>query len=303
MALYQNITQSIGNTPIIRLSKLDSGTGAQIYGKIESRNPGGSVKDRAALFMIEEAERQGLLKPGMKIIEPTSGNTGIGLAMVAAVKGYGTVLVMPENMSVERRNILLAYGASLVLTEGAKANMAGAIEKAKAISEADSGYFFMPQQFRNMANVLAHRNTTAQEILRDLPDLDVFVSGVGTGGTISGVGQMLAEAGKNVLIVAVEPGESPVLSGGAPGKHSIQGIGTGFVPPILDRSVIGRIERVTGGQARAYQRELALKEGIFAGHSSGAAIAAAKRLAVELGAGIKILAILPDTGERYLSME
>lgn len=311
MAPLQNVTQLIGKTPIVRLSALENG-GAQIYGKLESRNPGGSVKDRIALFMINDGEKSGKLKKGMTIIEPTSGNTGIGIAMVAAAKGYETLLVMPETMSMERRKIILAFGAKIVLTEGPKANMAGAIQRANELVALEPDRYFMPQQFENPANVRAHRRTTAVEILWRMPDLDVFVAGVGTGGTITGVGQVLREREaalrakgngvKHTVIVAVEPAESPVLSGGAPGKHKIQGIGAGFIPKILDRSVIDRIEQVTSEQAVETKRKLALA-GFFAGISSGAAAAAAQMLAKELPPEKKVLVVLPDTGERYLSME
>ena len=317
MAPLQNVSQLIGKTPIVRLKALEEG-GAQIYGKLESKNHGGSVKDRIALFMINDAERSGKLKHGMTIVEPTSGNTGIGLAMIAAERGYNIELVMPETMTVERRKILSVFGAKLVLTEGPKANMAGAIERANEIAGSEPGKYFMPQQFENPANVQAHRETTAVEILQrmrdryNMYDLDVFVAGVGTGGTITGVGQVLREREaalrKNgqvighTLIVAVEPAESPVLSGGAPGKHRIQGIGAGFIPKILDMSVIGRIVQVTGEQALETMRKLA-HSGFFVGISSGAAAAAAQKIAEELPPGKKVLAILPDTGERYLSVE
>ncbi len=299
---HANILHTIGNTPIVRLAGFEQKGGAQIFAKLESHNPGGSVKDRIAKAMVEDAEREGRLKPGMVILEPTSGNTGIGLAIVGAAKGYAVTLVMPETMSIERRKIISAFGAKIVLTEGPRANMAGAIKRADEIREAEPGRYFIPQQFENPANPGVHRETTAPEILSALPGLDAFVAGVGTGGTITGVGQVFRSKGMNTLIVAVEPSESAVLSGNPPGKHSIQGIGAGFVPKILDRSVIGRIEQVSSAEAKEAQGALAKNEGIFAGFSSGAALAAAIKIASELGEGKKVLAMLPDTGERYLSM-
>jgi len=300
---YANVIQTVGNTPIVRLTGFEQKGGAQIFAKLESRNPGGSVKDRIAKAMIEDAEKKGALKPGMVILEPTSGNTGIGLAMVGAAKGYEVTIVMPETMSIERRKIISAYGAKIVLTEGAKANMAGAVERAIEIKNGEPGKYFIPQQFENPANPRVHRETTAPEILSAIPDLDAFVAGVGTGGTISGVGQFLRERGKKALIIAVEPEESPVLSGGSPGKHSIQGIGAGFVPKILDRSVISEIVKVNSAQAKEAQASLARISGIFAGRSSGAAVHAAVVVASRLGEGKKVVVVLPDTGERYLSME
>jgi len=302
MATHQNIVQAIGSTPIVRLSAFEPKGGAQLFAKLESRNPGGSVKDRIAKAMVEDAEKRGALRPGMTILEPTSGNTGIGLAMVAAAKGYEAVLVMPDTMSVERRRIILAFGAEIVLTTGSEANMAGAVKRANGMREQEPGKYYIPQQFENPANPRVHRETTALEILAVLPGLDAFVSGVGTGGTITGVGQALRESGKNVLVVAVEPAESPVLSGGAPGRHLIQGIGAGFVPKILDRSVIGRIIQVSSQEAKEAQAALARQSGIFAGRSSGAALFAAIKIASEFGEGKKVLMVLPDTGERYLSM-
>ena len=317
MAPLQNVSQLIGKTPIVRLKALEEG-GAQIYGKLESKNHGGSVKDRIALFMINDAERSGKLKPGMTIVEPTSGNTGIGLAMIAAERGYSIELVMPETMTIERRKILSVFGAKLVLTEGPKANIPGAIERANEIAASDPEKYFMPQQFENPANVQAHRETTAAEILQRMRDrdnrfdLDAFVAGVGTGGTITGVGQILRErevalrkngqAVGHTLIVAVEPSESPVLSGGERGKHGIQGIGAGIIPKILDRSVIDVIEQVTTQQAFETKEKLA-HAGFFPGISSGAAVAAAQRIAKGLAPDKKVLAMLPDTGERYLSVE
>jgi len=300
---HASIISTIGGTPIVRLKSLEKPGGAQLFAKLESRNPGGSVKDRIALAMVEDAERRGILRHGMAILEPTSGNTGIGLALVGAAKGYPVTLVMPETMSVERRKIMSVLGAQLVLATGAQANMKGAVEKANEMRDWEPGKYFMPQQFENPANPRVHRETTAREILAVLPELDVFVAGVGTGGTITGVGQVFREQGKSTLMVAVEPLESPVLSGGAPGKHTIQGIGAGFVPKILDKSVIGRIMQVSGEEAKSAQSVLAKSEGIFAGRSSGAAVAAAMKIASELSEEKRVLAMLPDTGERYLSME
>ncbi|WP_203636072.1 cysteine synthase A, partial [Thermobrachium celere] len=274
---------------------------AEIYVKVEFFNPGGSVKDRIALNMIEEAEKEGLLKKGDTIIEPTSGNTGIGLAMVCAAKGYRLILVMPETMSIERRRILKAYGAELILTEGSK-GMKGAVEKAIQLAE-EKGYF-MPMQFENIYNPKAHMKTTALEILDDMEGkIDMFVAGVGTGGTITGVGEVLKQKIKDIKIVAVEPKDSAVLSGGSPGPHKIQGIGAGFIPKILNRDVIDEIVAVSNEDAMEYARLLAKKEGILVGISSGAALYAAVLKAKELGKGKRIVVILPDTGERYLSTE
>ncbi|MFA6490243.1 MAG: cysteine synthase A [Candidatus Micrarchaeia archaeon] len=303
---HASIIHTIGNTPIVRLEGFEQKNGAKIFAKLESRNPGGSVKDRIAKAMIESAEKDGRLRRGMGILEPTSGNTGIGLAMVGAAKGYEVTLVMPETMSVERRKTIAAFGAKIVLTEGPEANMAGAIKRANEIREQEPGKYFIPQQFENPANPQVHRETTAQEILSVFPNngnLDAFVAGVGTGGTITGVGQVLRGKGFGTLIVAVEPEESPVLSGGSPGKHSIQGIGAGFVPKILDRSVISEIIKVSSADAKVAQATLARIAGIFAGRSSGAAVHAAVKIAERLGEGKTVLAVLPDTGERYLSME
>lgn len=303
---HASIIHTIGNTPIVRLEGFEQKNGAKIFAKLESRNPGGSVKDRIAKAMIESAEKDGRLRRGMGILEPTSGNTGIGLAMVGAAKGYEVTLVMPETMSVERRKIILAFGAKIVLTEGPEANMAGAIKRANEIRAQEPGKHFIPQQFENPANPQVHRETTAQEILSVFPnsgDLGAFVAGVGTGGTITGVGQVLRGKGFGTLIFAVEPEESPVLSGGSPGKHSIQGIGAGFVPKILDRSVISEIIKVSSADAKVAQATLARIAGIFAGRSSGAAVHAAVKIAERLGEGKTVLAVLPDTGERYLSME
>ncbi len=299
---YQNINESIGRTPLLRLGKLSPEGGATVWAKMEAFNPLGCVKERPALYMIEEAEKAGLVREGTTIIEPTSGNTGIGLAMVCAVKGYRLMLTMPESMSRERRSILRHLGAELVLTPAAE-GMKGAIAKAEQLAgEMDA--VFIPQQFRNQANVQSHRETTAPEILADMAGLqiDAFVAGGGTGGTITGVGEVLRrEYGKRVRIVAVEPADSPVLSGGEPGPHKIQGIGAGFVPDILDRSLIDEIMTVSNEDAIAAARTLARREGMFVGISCGAAAHAAIAVAARMPAGSNVVTVLPDTGERYLS--
>lgn len=296
-----SIADLIGRTPIVKLNKVAGPNDAEIYLKLESFNPGGSVKDRIALSMIEEAEKEGLIKPGDTILEPTSGNTGIGLAMMAAAKGYRAILVMPDTMSIERRNLLRAYGAELVLTPGAQ-GMKGAIAKAEELKAENSSYF-IPQQFKNPANPKIHRETTAREILEALDgQVDAFVAGVGTGGTITGVAEVLKkEIGSHVLIAAVEPTASPVLSGGQPGPHKIQGIGAGFVPDILNLEVIDEIITVDNEVAFEYARKVAKEEGILVGISSGANIYAALQLAKKLGAGKKVVTVAPSTGERYLS--
>jgi cysteine synthase A len=301
---FNNILETIGQTPLVRLNRFGGKAAAEIYAKIEASNPTRSVKDRVALAMVEAAEQSGRLRPGMDVVvvEPTSGNTGIGLAMVCAVKGYRTLLTMPESMSVERRKLLKALGAELVLTPRER-GMAGALEAAKDIC-AKNANACMPQQFENPANPLVHERTTALEVLDDLPDLDAFVAGVGTGGTISGVGRALrSRAAKRVLVVAVEPSGSPVLSGGQPGTHAIQGIGAGFVPKVFDRSVVDRIITVKDEDAKETARQLARREGIVAGVSSGAALFAALQIAEELGRGKKVVVVLPDSGERYLSTD
>jgi cysteine synthase A len=291
----------IGNTPVVRLARMTGGNDAEVWAKLEGFNPGGSVKDRIALAMIEDAERRGKLRKGMKIVEPTSGNTGIGLAMVAAVKGYPLVLTMPESMSMERRQLLAAYGAELVLTPAAK-GMRGAVERAGEIA-ASGGECFMPQQFENPANPLVHRQTTAQEILTFMGGrrIDAFVSGVGTGGTITGVGEVLRKKVKGVRIYAVEPAASPVLSGGQPGPHPIMGIGAGFVPKVLNRNVYHEIIQVTADQAKGTTKQLAVQEGLLVGISSGAACWAALQVAAKLGKGRRVVTVFPDGGERYLS--
>ncbi len=300
---YNNINESIGHTPLIRLSKMSPVGEATVWAKLEAFNPLGCVKERPALFMIEAAEEAGLIDPGRTVIvEPTSGNTGIGLAMVCAVKGYRLLLTMPDTMSIERRKILRHLGAELLLSDGAL-GMKGAIAKAEEIAAADSAVF-IPQQFRNLANVRSHRETTAVEILADMDDLriDAFVSGVGTGGTITGVGQVLRERfGSAVRIVAVEPTDSAVLSGGPPGPHKIQGIGAGFVPEILDMTLVDEIITVTNEQAIETARKLASVEGMFVGISCGAAAWGAIEVARTLPQGSNVVTVFPDTGERYLS--
>jgi len=299
--IYKNILETIGNTAHVRLNKLTGPDDAEIIVKIESFNPGSSVKDRIALYMIEEAEKEGILRKDSIIVEPTSGNTGIGLAMVAAVKGYRIKLTMPETMSLERRKILKAFGAELVLTEGAK-GMGGAIEKAEEIAKQDP-YVFIPQQFRNKANIKAHVETTAQEILKDVKTFDAFVAGVGTGGTITGVATALKGILPDARFIAVEPADSPVLSGGVKGPHKIQGIGAGFVPEIFRRELIDEIIKVTNEDSFRTSERLAREEEILAGISSGANTWAALEVAKRLGKGKRVVVLLPDTGERYLSTQ
>ncbi|KWW12434.1 MULTISPECIES: cysteine synthase A [Peribacillus] len=298
--IANSVIDLIGQTPIVKLNKLQPENSADIYLKLEYFNPGSSVKDRIALAMIEAAEKNGTLKPGDTIIEPTSGNTGIGLAMVAAAKGYKSILVMPETMSLERRNLLRAYGAELVLTPGPE-GMKGAIAKATELSK-EKGYF-IPQQFENVANPEVHRNTTGPEIVEAFGDegLDAFVAGIGTGGTITGAGEVLREKYPDIKIYAVEPADSPVLSGGNPGPHKIQGIGAGFVPSILNTDLYDEIIQVNTEESFDYARRAAKEEGILGGISSGGAIAAAIKVAEKLGKGKKVLAIIPSNGERYLS--
>lgn len=301
--LVQNITQLIGDTPLVRLNRVVPEDSAEVYLKLEYQNPGASVKDRIAISMVEEAERQGILKPGSTIIEPTSGNTGIGLAMVSAAKGYKAILVMPETMSMERRNLLRAYGAELVLTPGAE-GMKGAIKRAEEIA-AQHPEYFMPQQFKNPANVKIHRETTGPEIVEAINNhdgkLDAFVAGIGTGGTISGAGEVLKQHFPDIKIYAVEPAASPVLSGGEPGPHKIQGIGAGFVPEILNTEIYDHVIQVENETAFEYSRKVAREEGILGGISSGAAIYAALQVAKELGKGKRVVAVIPSNGERYLS--
>ncbi|UIJ66304.1 cysteine synthase A [Bacillus cereus] len=299
MRVAQSVSELIGKTPIVKLNRIVESDSADIYLKLEFMNPGSSVKDRIALAMIEDAEKKGLLKEGDTIIEPTSGNTGIGLAMVAAAKGYNAILVMPETMSIERRNLLRAYGAELVLTPGPE-GMGGAIRKATELAK-EHGYF-IPQQFKNQSNPEIHRLTTGPEIIEQMGDqLDAFIAGIGTGGTITGAGEVLKEAYKDIKIYAVEPTDSPVLSGGKPGPHKIQGIGAGFVPETLDVEVYDEIIQVKTEQAFEYARRVAKEEGILVGISSGAVIYAATEVAKKLGKGKKVLVIIPSNGERYLS--
>ena len=301
MNTYKKITELIGKTPLMELETVSKRTGARIFGKLEYFNPAGSVKDRIAKAMIDDAEEKGLLKPDSVIIEPTSGNTGIGLAAVAAARGYKVILTMPETMSIERRNLLKAYGAKVVLTEGIK-GMKGAIEKAQELA-AENAHSFIPSQFTNGANPKIHYNTTGPEIWEDTDGkIDIFVAGVGTGGTISGAGKYLKSRNPNIYIAAVEPATSSVLSGKKPGPHKIQGIGAGFVPETLDTAVYDEIIGVTNEDAFETGRELAKKEGVLAGVSSGAAVWAAGELAKRPeNKGKMIVVILPDTGERYLS--
>ena len=298
--IYSTILEKVGNTPLVRINKLNKG-GAEVLVKVEYFNPAGSVKDRIAIGMIEDAEKNGKIAPGALIIEPTSGNTGIGLALVAAVKGYKLILTMPDTMSVERRKLLAAYGAELVLTEGAK-GMKGAIEKAEELQKSHPGSF-IPQQFANPANPEYHRHTTAEEIWKDADDkVDAFVAGVGTGGTLTGVGSVLKARNPNVKIVAVEPFDSPVISGGKPGPHKLQGIGAGFIPSVLDTKLIDEVFKVKSEEAGDVARAAATQEGLLIGISSGAALFAALKLSKRPEyAGKRIIALLPDTGERYLS--
>jgi len=300
MSKYVNsITELIGRTPIVKLHHAGDENSAEVFVKLEYFNPGSSVKDRIALAMIEDAEKKGLLKEGDTIIEPTSGNTGIGLAMVAAAKGYKAVLVMPETMSMERRNLLRAYGAELVLTPGPE-GMRGAVNKATELAK-EKGYF-MPQQFENEANPEVHKLTTGPEIVEQMGDqLDAFVAGIGTGGTITGAGQVLKEHYPDIKIFAVEPKDSPILSGGKPGPHKIQGIGANFVPEVLDTQIYDEVIQISTEEAFEAARNVARHEGILGGISAGAAISAAIQVAKKLGKGKKVLAIVPDNGERYLS--
>lgn len=297
--IYNGVLELIGKTPILKINNLVDENSAEVYVKLEKFNPGGSVKDRAAIGMIEKAEELGLLKAGDTIVEPTSGNTGIGIAMIGNLKGYKVVIVMPETMSKERRDLIKAYGAELVLTEGAK-GMKGAIEEANELVK-EKGYF-MPQQFENLANPEKHYSTTAEEIFEDISDLDVFVAGVGTGGTITGVGRNLKNKIKGLKVVAVEPANSPVLTGGKPGPHKIQGIGAGFIPSIYNKEYVDEIMQVSDADAFKTTKDFAIKEGVLIGISSGAAIYAAIEVAKKLGKGKKVLVIAPDGGEKYISM-
>ena len=303
MGIYDNITQTVGNTPLVKINRLTQGLDVTILAKLESFNPLSSVKDRIGLAMIEEAEKKGLINDKTLIVEPTSGNTGVGLAFVCAAKGYKLTLTMPETMSIERRKLLKMLGAKLILTEGSK-GMKGAIDRAERIAQ-ETKNSFIPQQFINIANPGQHRKTTAEEIWKDTDgSIDTFVAGVGTGGTITGVGYFLKSKKKCVEIIAVEPKDSPVLSGGQPGPHKIQGIGAGFIPGVLDQKIIDRVVQVNADDAIETSRRLAKEEGILVGISSGAAMWAALKLAKqEENKGKTIVVVLPDTGERYLSTE
>ncbi|MFC4697267.1 cysteine synthase A [Enterococcus aquimarinus] len=296
--LYQNIIETIGSTPLVKINHLDPES-AGIYVKLESFNPGGSTKDRPALYMIQAAEKAGLIKKGDTLIEATSGNMGIALSMIGAALGYKIVIVMPDTMSEERRRIVKAYGAELILTEG-KLGMAGAVAKSEELAKAHD--YFLIRQFENAANLLSHEETTAVEILHDLSgEVDAFVAGVGTGGTISGVGKVLKAHHSNVLNVAVQPAKSPVLTGGTPAGHGIQGIGANFIPGIYDKDVVDEVLDMDEETAYAAARELGKKAGLLVGMSSGGNFAAAKIIAKKLGKGKKVVTVLPDTGERYLS--
>lgn len=302
MTIYNDVTELIGKTPLLRLNKLTGKDDATVLIKLERNNPGGSVKDRICYNMIKKAEEEGKLKPGGTIVEPTSGNTGIGLALIGAAKGYKVILTMPDSMSVERRKLLSAYGAEIVLTPGAE-GMNGAINKAKEIADSGDNYF-LPQQFKNPANPDIHRKTTAQEILADTEGtLDYFVAGVGTGGTITGVGEALKEHNSEIKIAAIEPTNSAVISGEGPGSHKLQGIGAGFIPDVLNTDIIDKVIKIDNDEAMEASRRAATEEGLLLGISSGAAIAAALKLAKGLGKGKTIVTIAPDTGERYLSTE
>lgn len=298
--IFNGVLELIGNTPILKVSNLIKDENiADIYVKLEKFNPGGSIKDRAALGMIEKAEKEGLLKKGMTIVEPTSGNTGIGLAFIGKLKGYKVIIVMPETMSKERRELIQAYGAELILTEGSK-GMKGAIEKAFEIGNNDG--FFIPEQFENIANPEKHYETTAEEIFRDIPDLDAIVAGVGTSGTLIGVSKNLKRRNPNLISVAVEPESSAVLSGENPGGHKIQGIGAGFIPKLYEKEFVDEVLKVKDENAFETTKAFAEKEGVLVGISSGAAIYAAIEVAKRLGKGKKVLAVSADGGEKYISM-
>ncbi|GAB6928045.1 cysteine synthase A [Paenibacillus sp. JCM 10914] len=301
--VVNNVTELIGGTPLVRLNRIVPEDSAEIYLKLEYQNPGASVKDRIAISIVEEAEKDGRLKPGDTIIEATSGNTGIGLAMVAAAKGYKAVIVMPETMSLERRNLLRAFGAELVLTPGSE-GMNGAVKKAEEILKENAG-FFMAEQFKNQANVKIHRETTGPEIVEAIQSvggsLDAFVAGIGTGGTITGAGEVLKSEFPGIKIVAVEPAASPILAGGKPGPHKIQGIGANFIPDILNQEIYDEIVHVENDDAFETSRRVAKEEGVLGGISSGAAVYAALKVAKELGKGKRVVAVIPSNGERYLS--
>ena len=296
--IYNNIIEMIGNTPILKVSNLTDENSAEVYVKLEKFNVGGSVKDRAALGMIEKAEELGVLKEGSVIVEPTSGNTGIAIAMVGKLKGYKVIIVMPDTMSQERRSLIKAYGAELILTEGSK-GMKGAIEKANELGKKDG--YFIPQQFENVANPEKHYETTAEEIYKDIPDLDYFIAVVGTGGTITGIAKNLKNKLPNLKVIAVEPENSQVLSGGEPGPHKIQGIGAGFVPSIYEEKYVDEVRTVSDEDAYDIAKRFGIEEGALVGISSGAAIKVALDLAKKVGKGKKILVIAPDGGEKYIS--
>ena len=298
--IYENIVDLIGKTPSVRLNHIVSEDMAEVYVKLEYFNPTGSIKDRAAMQMVKEMALSGKLKKGDTIVEPTSGNTGIGIAMIGAAKGYKVVLTMPDTLSVERRRMLSAYGAELVLTDGTK-GMNGAIEKAKELVE-EKGYIML-SQFDNPANPLIHRLTTGQEILEDFANLDAFVAGIGTGGTISGVAEAIKDTMPGVRIIGIEPNNSNVLNGGKAGPHKLQGIGAGFIPENLNRDLVDQVMEISAEEAFEMTRKLAQEEGLFVGISSGAAVEAALRVAKELGKGKRVLVIAPDGGSRYLSIE
>jgi len=300
--IYQNAIDLIGTTPMVRINKISGLAGGNVYAKMESFNPGGSIKDRICLSMIEAAEKAGKIHPGDTIVEPTSGNTGIGLALVAAVKGYKAILVMPESMSTERFGLLSSFGAEVILTPAID-GMKGSIIEAERLLKENPGYF-MPDQFSNPANPEVHRKTTGPEIWDSLNgEIDAFVAAVGTGGTITGVGELLKERKKSIKIIAVEPASSPVLSGGSPGPHKIQGIGAGFIPKVLNRGIIDEVIPVTDDEAFETAKLLAKEEGLMVGISSGANVFAAMKVAKRLGAGKNVVTVLPDTGERYISIE
>lgn len=298
--IYNNVLETIGNTPIIKLNKLFPNH--NVYIKVEKQNPGGSIKDRIALAMIEDAEKAGILKPGGTIIEPTSGNTGIGLSFVAAVKGYKMIITMPESMSIERRKIMEAYGAEFVLTPK-ELGMKGAIAKAQELAETIEGAW-VPQQFENSSNPTVYYNTTAKEILSDFPQgVDYLITGVGTGGHLSGIGKALKEVNSSTKVIAVEPTDSPVISGGNPGPHAIQGIGAGFIPTNLDTSIVDSSIQITKEEAFEFAKKVAKVEGLFVGISTGASLAAVAKTLNEVDKEAKILTVNYDTGERYLSVE
>lgn len=301
--VVNNVTELIGGTPLVRLNRIVPEDSAEIYVKLEYQNPGSSVKDRIAYSIIEEAEKEGKLKPGGTIVEATSGNTGIGLALVAAAKGYKAIIIMPETMSIERRNLLRAYGAELVLTPGPE-GMNGAVKKAEEILSENPDYF-LADQFRNQANVKIHRETTGPEIVEAIESLDgkldAFIAGIGTGGTISGAGEVLKERFPDIKIYAVEPASSPILAGGKPGPHKIQGLGANFIPEILNQDIYDEIIHIENDEAFEQARTVAKQEGILSGISSGAAVLAALRVAKKLGKGKRVVVIIPSNGERYLS--